>query len=147
MIQIKVTKQINSPANAAWEKIAAFSGIEDYSPIAKSVVEGNGVGAKRTCFMPDNAEIHEFLSLLDHDRMQLEYDMISGPFPIKNYKGKVAVKALSESTCEVSWGSEFELDGASESEIRPLFEGFYAATIDGLEANLNRIRVTASNKA
>jgi hypothetical protein len=132
MIQINVTKRINSPANKVWEKVAEFRGIEEYSPIAKSVVEGNGVGAKRTCYMPDDAEIHESLSLLDHDNMHLEYEMISGPFPIKNYKGKVTVKAVGETTSEVSWGSEFELDGASESEIRPLFEGFYAATIDGL---------------
>ncbi len=138
MVHINVTKQIQSPAGAAWGKIAAFSGIEDYSPIAKSVVEGQGVGAKRTCIMPDNAEIHESLSLLDHERMRLEYEMISGPFPIKNYKGKVAVRALSGSTCEVSWGAEFELDGAGESDIRPIFEGFYTATIEGLEENLRR---------
>jgi mxaD protein len=147
MIQVAVTKQINSPADKVWEKVASFSGIEDYSPIAKSVVEGNGVGAKRTCYMPDDAEIHEALSLLDHDNMHLEYEMFSGPFPIKNYKGKVTVKPVSDNTSEVTWGSEFELNGASESEIRPLFEGFYAATIDGLEANLNRIRNTASQKA
>jgi len=133
MIQVTATKQINSPAIKVWEKVAEFSGIEEYSPIARSIVEGNGVGAKRICYMPDNAEIHESLTLLDHDNMHLEYNIISSPFPIKNYKGKVTVKALSETISEVSWGSEFELDGASESEIRPLFEGFYATTIDGLD--------------
>lgn len=92
------TKQVDSPASKVWEKVAEFRGIEESSPIARSVVEGNGVGAKRTCYMPDDT-----------------------------------VKALSETTSEVSWGSESELDGAGESEIRPLFEGFYATTIDGLD--------------
>ncbi len=137
MININVTRKINAPASAVWKRIAAFSGIEDYSPIASSDVKGQGPGAKRVCIMPDNAEIHERLSLLDNERMRLEYQMISGPFPIKNYTGKVAVKSLSDSTCEVSWGSEFELDGVSEAKIRPLFEGFYSAIINGLEAIVN----------
>jgi len=52
--------------------------------------------------MPDNAEIHESLTSLDHDNMYLEYNIISGPFPVKNYKGKITVKALSDTTSEVT---------------------------------------------
>ncbi len=89
MIQIAVTKQVDSPADKVWEKVASFSGIEDYSPIARSVVKGNGVGAKRTCYMPDDAEIHEALSMVDHDNMHLEYEMFSGPFQLRITREKL----------------------------------------------------------
>ncbi|MEQ8365052.1 MAG: SRPBCC family protein [Cyclobacteriaceae bacterium] len=133
MTKVSVSKKINVSAEKAWEKIAAFSGIEDYSPIVKSTVIGIGVGAKRHCIMPDNTEIREELESLNHNIMELRYSILSSPFPIKNYKGLMQVKSLGEQLSEVSWSSEFELNGASESDVKPVFEGFYNASISSLE--------------
>jgi len=85
MSKVNVTKTINISAAKAWENIASFRGIENISPIASSVVEGDGVGAKRSCFMPDDSEIKEELIKLDNHNMLLEYKIISGPFPITGY--------------------------------------------------------------
>lgn len=133
MTQVSVSKKINVSSEKTWEKIAAFSGIEDFTPILKSTVEGSGVGAKRHCIMPDNTEIREELELLDHDKMELHYSISSSPFPIKNYKGVMQVKTLGENSSEVSWSSEFELNGASESDVKPVFEEFYEVSISNLE--------------
>ena len=134
MTNVNVTKTINVPAASVWAKLESFRGIEKFSPIARSVAEGEGVGTKRTCYMPDNAEIKEELTKLDNENMQLEYIILSGPFPITDYVSTVKVKAIDENTCEVSWGSTFVVGEAPESDIIGLFDNFYNVIIDSLEA-------------
>jgi len=133
MTNVNVTKSINVSAIEAWSKLAAFEGIEHFSPIAKSVVEGQGVGAKRTCTLPDGAEIKEVLNKLDNDNMHLEYEILTGPFPISNYVSNVIVKDKGSNNCEVSWGCNFNVDASAESEMKSTFEGFYNVIIDSLE--------------
>ncbi|MFY0651493.1 MAG: SRPBCC family protein [Cyclobacteriaceae bacterium] len=133
MTEVKVTKTINAPAAPVWAKIAAFSGIEDFSPIERSVVEGDGEGAKRTCYMPDGAEINETLLKLDNDAMELEYDIVSGPFPFTNYIGKVKVASKGNNSSEVSWGSTFEEQEGTKAAMEELLGGFYHTMIDQLE--------------
>ena len=114
MTKVNVTKTINVSAESAWKNLSSFRGIEHFSPIARSVVEGNGVGATRSCFMPDDAEIKEVMSGLDNESMTLEYKILSGPFPFENYISTVKVIDKGSDSCEVSWGSNF--DAAEEHE-------------------------------
>ena len=137
MTTVSVSKTINVPASAAWEKLSSFREIEKFSPIARSVVEGEGVGAKRSCFMPDDAEITEELTVVDNDKMHLEYVIITGPFPIENYVSTVTVTSMSSDSCEVSWSSEFDVSAEAEGEIVALFDGFYNVIIDSLETLIN----------
>jgi len=135
MTKVNVTKTINVSADSAWNKISSFRGIENFSPIEKSITEGEGVGAKRSCFMPDQSEIKETLTKLDNENMHLEYVILSGPFPITDYVSNVLVKSKGANTCEVSWSSEFNTE--VEAEMIPLFEGFYNAIMTGLESVIN----------
>ena len=134
MTQVNVTKTINTTATEAWKTISSFEGIENFSPIARSVKSGDGVGALRSCFMPDDAEIKEELTILDNDKMHLQYIITSGPFPIEGYVSDVHVKVISATSCEVSWGSQFTVKGAPEADMIGLFEGFYNAIMEGLES-------------
>lgn len=133
MANVNVTKSINVSATDAWSKLASFEGIEEFSPIAKSIVEGQGVGAKRTCIMPDGAEINEVLNKLDNENMHLEYEILSGPFPITNYVSNVFVKPTDSKNCEISWGCNFNVEDTAEQEMKSVFEGFYNVIIDSLE--------------
>jgi len=133
MANVNVTKSINVSATDVWSKLSTFEGIENFSPIAKSIVQGQGVGAKRTCIMPDGAEINEVLNKLDNDNMHFEYEILSGPFPISNYVSNVSVKATDSNQCEISWGCNFNVDEHAEKEMKTVFEGFYHVIIDSLE--------------
>lgn len=134
MTKVNVTKSINVSAADAWTKLSAFSGIEHFSPITRSIVEGKGVGAKRSCYLPDDAEIKETLDKLNHETMDLQYSIQSAPFPISGYLSDVSVKSIDNSSCEISWSAQFKVeDGAPEADMTGLFEGFYNAMIDGLE--------------
>lgn len=137
MSKVNVTKEIKISAQSAWENISSFRGIENISPIARSVVEGNGVGATRSCFMPDDAEIKEELTVCDNDNMLLEYVILSGPFPITDYVSQVKVTSTGENSCTVSWQSTYQTADENTEAMKGLFEGFYNVIIDSLEELLS----------
>lgn len=133
MTTVNVTKTINIPAQTAWDKLSSFSGIEHFSPIERSIVQGTGVGAKRSCFLPENVEIKEELTKLDNNSMTFEYVILSGPFPISNYVSTVSISSKGNEASEISWTANFVVGDVPVEEMKGLFAGFYNAIIDGLE--------------
>lgn len=133
MSEVVVSKVIQVSAIRAWEKLSSFRGIEEFSPIERSVTEGNGVGAKRTCYMPDGAAIYETLNRVDEEVMEFEYEINKGPFPITSYISTVKVEGTGEDSSKVTWGCEFTSAPEAEAEMSKLFEGFYHVIIDSLE--------------
>ena len=138
MANVNVTKSINVSAIDAWNELGSFKGIENYSPIASSVVQGMGIGSKRICTMPDGAEISEVLNKLDPDKMHFEYEILSGPFPITNYISDVNIKSLNDENCEISWECNFNVNDEAETDMKNLFEGFYHTIINDLETYIKK---------
>ena len=137
MTTVTVTKPINVEAPKVWSTLASFRGIEEFSPIERSVTEGEGEGAKRTCYMPDGAAIHEILSKMDHNAMEMEYKITQGPFPVTGYVSTISVRPLENGASEVSWACQFECNPEVAQDMSGLFEGFYNVIIDNLETRLN----------
>jgi hypothetical protein len=137
MTEVNVTKSINVPAAKVWEKVSSFRGIENFSPIERSEVEGDGAGATRTCYMPDGAEINEVLNEVDLNNMQIQYRITEGPFPVTDYLSTVTVSSIDGSSCTVSWGAQFDVATENEEAMKDLFNGFYTVIIDSLETVIN----------
>ncbi len=137
MTEVVVSKQINVAASKAWANLSSFRGIEQISPIERSVTVGEGEGAKRTCYMPDGAEIYEVLSKVDNSVMEMQYKITAGPFPIEGYLSTVKVESTGDNSCKITWGCEFETNLEAEQEMINLFEGFYNVIIDSLESLIN----------
>lgn len=133
MTKVEVIKSINVSADQVWSKLASFKGIENFSPIARSVVHGEGPGATRTCYMPDDAEIHETLNKVDNAAMHLEYQINKGPFPIENYVSTVDVREADANTAEVTWACTFNAEEENIPAMKDLFAGFYNVIIESLE--------------
>ncbi|PQB05394.1 SRPBCC family protein [Aureitalea marina] len=137
MGNVSVTKSINVSAQSAWEELSSFKGIENYSPIAKSVTTGEGTGATRVCTMPDGAEIDEILNKVDNDNMHFQYAINSEPFPVTGYVSDVKVKPTGDNSCEITWACTYNSAEEVEANMNGLFGGFYNLIIDGLEGHLN----------
>jgi len=137
MREVIVTKSINVSAQEAWGKLSSFRGIEDYSPIERSETNGQGAGATRTCYLPDGAAIHELLKEVENEKMEMQYVITEGPFPVTAYKSNIKVEKSGEGQCKITWGCEFESEAKVEDEMANLFGGFYHAIIDGLEKLVN----------
>lgn len=133
MTEVIVSKSIEVPAVSAWKKLSSFRGIEEFSPVEKSVTNGEGVGATRTCYMPEGAAIHEVLDMVEDSAMEMQYKITEGPFPITGYVSTVKVSALSDNSCKITWGCEFDCSKEVEEEMTKLFEGFYHVIIESLE--------------
>ena len=83
--------------------------------------------------MPDGAEIKEVLNKLDNAKMHLEYEILSGPFPITNYVSNVNVQPVDLGNCEITWDCSFNVAQDSEDAMKGVFEGFYNVIIESLE--------------
>jgi len=137
MTEVIVSKSINVSAKEAWTILSSFSGIEEFSPIESSETVGYGVGATRTCYLPDNGgAIYEVLDIVEDEKMEMQYKITEGPFPISGYVSTVKVEETGLGTCKVTWGCEFEAAPEVTGEMVRLFEGFYHTIIDSLESML-----------
>lgn len=137
MEEVIVSKSINVSADVAWKKLSSFRGIEEFSPIERSETVGEGAGATRTCYMPDGAAIYEVLEEVENEKMEFQYKITEGPFPITGYVSNVKVEKTGEGSCKVTWGCEYETAPEAKDEMKKLFEGFYNVIIDSLESLIN----------
>lgn len=137
MNEVIVNKSINVSAKKAWEALSSFRGIENFSPIEKSVTEGNGSGATRTCYLPDGAAIHEVLNFTNNNVMEMQYKITEGPFPVEGYVSTIKVSPVADNSCKITWGCEFTSEDAVKNDMENLFGGFYNVIIDELEGYLN----------
>jgi len=137
MNQTSVTKAINISADRAWNNLSSFRNIEAISPIAKSETTGEGEGAKRTCYMPDGAAIHEILTKVDQQNKEMQYIITSGPFPVTDYVSNIKVNPKNDSSCEITWDCTFNAEEPAASEMKNVFSGFYTTIIDELEKHLS----------
>lgn len=136
MTEVTVTKSINIPTGKAWKELSSFKGIENYSPIERSITEGTGAGAKRTCYLPDGAAIHEILDFVNDKTMEMQYKITEGPFPITGYVSNVKISPTGADGCKITWGCEFESSEEVKKEMEDLFGGFYNVIIESLEGYL-----------
>ncbi|MEQ9300496.1 MAG: SRPBCC family protein [Cyclobacteriaceae bacterium] len=133
---VSVKEVINTPAAPAWEILSGFRGIEEFSPISKSQVSGEGVGAIRTCRMPDGAEIKEVLTKVDHGSMKMTYEMVNSSLPIEQYKVQLQVMAKGSDHCEIQYNSSCQINQTLEEDMMKLLQSVYTEIILGLERYL-----------
>ncbi len=129
---------INAPADEIWKTLSSFRDVEKYIPLVKSsTVEGSGVGAKRTCIIPNESggeeKIEEEMKSFDNDAKTFSYSITSSPMPLENYLSTVKVKDFGNGRCEVEWSSTFEPKGMAEEEVAKMIRDIYLTAIDGLK--------------
>ncbi len=137
MEKANVTKTINVSADKAWANLSSFRGIEHISPIARSVVEGEGEGTTRTCYMPDDARIDEALTKVDNETLTMQYIITEGPFPFSDYVSTVKITPKGDNSCEIHWSADYNVSDDAAADMKGLLDGFYVAIIDGLEGLIN----------
>jgi len=134
MTEVIINKSINVSADKAWKALSSFSGIENYSPIERSITEGN----KRTCYMTDGAAIHEELNFANDATKEMQYKIIEGPFPVTGYVSDIKISQVGSDSCKITWSCEFQSSEEIKDEMQKLFGGFYEVIIDNLEDYLNK---------
>ena len=135
--KVNVTKQINVPGAAAWAALSAIGGLDRWFPIIDSCsVEGEGVGAIRTCVLGNGAALLERIDEINHDERRFRYAITDSPLPISNYIGTVELSDANNGGTTISWTAEFDVVAEARDEMIQTFSGAFSDGIDGLEANL-----------
>ena len=135
MTQVTVTKEFDVNADAIWAVVRQFDKMDQFLPslVTSCTVEGSGLGAKRICGT-ENGDILETLTLLDDDRMTMEYtiDNDDAPLPLSDYTGGARVESLGADKARFSWSGTFEAKGLPENEVSQILEGAYGAILDNI---------------
>ncbi len=135
MASVNVQEQIATSADQVWRVIADFGGLDKWTDpklIKSCSADGNEVGAIRTIILPNGAEVHERLEIIDHDRYRMSYTIVDpSPLPVKDYMATAKVTDTGPGTCQVDWQSTFQPIGDIE-EAEKVVRRLYIAGVKGL---------------
>ena len=135
MERTEVKETINTSGENVWGTISQFTGIEKYVPaIENSVGKGEGEGMERTCTMGNGASFDETLLKLDHQNMELQYNVQDpSPLPFSKYTSTMKVTPVDSDNCELTWNCEYQVDSGTAEEADSMLTGIFLSGIEGLE--------------
>lgn len=135
MDRTEVNKTINTSPENVWKVISQFSAVEKYVPaIENSISKGGGKGMERQCTMSGGASFDETLLKLDHQNMELQYDVHDpSPFPFSKYMATMKVNPIDSNKCEVSWNCTYQVDSGTVEETNRMLSDIFTSGIESLE--------------
>ena len=138
MGQARVVDEIAASADALWELVRDFGGIQRWNPTLSSCeLDKPGIGGVRTITMGE-VTVRERLEKLDEGAKTLSYSIVEAPLPVRDYLATIEVAEAGPSRSRIVWRSTFEPGGMPDEQLTQLFDGVYRQAIDGLRAALVR---------
>ncbi|MCH7598861.1 MAG: SRPBCC family protein [Myxococcales bacterium] len=131
MIEVTVSKSSESSADDVYDLLADFGNTSWMKGIAKTEVEGDGVGMVRNIYpTPDGSPVREKLLERDDLARKVSYTITEGnPLPVQNYNASVTISEYG-SGCRIEWTGSFEAKGVDDPTAKSTVEGMYGVLID-----------------
>jgi hypothetical protein len=111
-MQISHSSEINDSSEKLWNTIRSFDGVERYLKIvSKTVVEGTGQGAKRTCDVNMGSQmfqIQETLEVLDDSNHSLTVSLDDGPIQMRGMKFSFVVASMGDKKSNITISTNVE---------------------------------------
>ena len=135
MAKVNSTTNLPVPASAVWAVIGGFNALPDWHPaIAKSDLEQKDGNKVRTLTLAGGGgTIVERLDASDDKARTYSYSILSGPLPVANYHATIKVSEAGSGGCAIEWSSEFDAEGAPESDAAAAVRGIYEAGFENLK--------------
>ena len=133
MTHVQVQGEIGASADAVWGLVGDFGGFVKAlgAPVD---LEGEGIGTLRTIKFGSRPAVVERLEELDHDAQRITYTILeAGPLPVRDYRATMQLAPSGDSSCTLTWFSDFEPQGASEDDAVKAVRGVYDGGIAGLQ--------------
>jgi ribosome-associated toxin RatA of RatAB toxin-antitoxin module len=129
MAHTSVHQRIPAPAAAVWALLGDLRAAAEHWPaVARTEVEGAGVGCVRTMHLVDGHVVKERLEA--HDAAQRCYRarvLQFSQLPLRELSYSVTVEESGPRACTVDWELDFEPAGAPEARVRDMLEGIYGS--------------------
>jgi hypothetical protein len=131
MTEIRVAQRLAGPAEAVWALIGDFGGLQRWHPRV-SRLDLSWEGRIRTIHFDDGGHAVERLDARNDLARRYAYVVVDSSLPMQSCRGTLQVAGDGgDSGSVVTWSSEFEPVGDSETATVSALRGLYA---DGLAA-------------
>ena len=135
MTKVKMSTPLGVPAQKVWDLIGGINTVADWHPaVEKSELEQGGTIRKLS--LVGGGEIVEKLTQTDDEGRTYSYSIVSSPLPVAGYNAEIRVTGEGDS-CNIEWSSNFEPNGASETDATEAIQGIYQAGFDNLKKMFN----------
>jgi hypothetical protein len=135
MAKVSSSTELPVPAKSVWDVIGNFNAMPDWHPaVQKSEVKKEDGTTVRTLSLMGGGTIEEKLEQIDDKERLYSYSILSGPLPVSNYTATLRVRDSGDGkSCTVEWASEFEAQGAPETDAVAAIRGIYEAGFENLK--------------
>ena len=143
-----VSVTLDASCGVVWAEIGQFTSLNDWYPgIARLDIGGEGVGATRSAFLENGAQIVEQLQSVDQQERRYSYSMLSGPLPVANYQASLEAQEAKDGVgCDVVWSAEFDANGAPKLPVIDAVNGIFWAGLENLETQFGTRQSSASER-
>lgn len=136
MVEIEVRRTVPAPADAVWNELRSFEGIESWLPmIEHSEVRGHGAGATRVCTTVDGGRLVERLEEVDDGERRLVYTIQEAAMPLQDYRSTMRVLTDGTNASTVVWSATFVAPDDAAEQLEATMRGVYESGLDGLRAS------------
>ncbi|ASU78279.1 SRPBCC family protein [Actinopolyspora erythraea] len=130
---------VDAPVERVWRVFGDFAALADWHPaITAGEIEQNSspfvVGAVRKLWLADGSTVRERLVSFDSVRCSYGYEMLEGPFPVRNYRATVRVTPVTATGATFAeWSAHYDADADQVVELDRVFrEDVFAAGLAAL---------------
>jgi hypothetical protein len=100
--------------------------------VTKCDIETEGNTTLRRLHLVGGGTVLEKLERSEEDGQSYSYTILESPLPVANYSATIRVSEAEGGGCSIEWSSEFEAEGAPETDATKAIEGIYQAGFDNL---------------
>jgi hypothetical protein len=139
MLELTMSVDLGSPAEAVWGVVGNFNGLPDWHPwVTASVLEPLPGGVGRRVIIDGGAggqrELRERLVSHDYSRREYAYAIISGPTPRRDYVGQLRVVPKEAERCVVEFNARYvAAPGVRDAEATERLRTFYSVALENLQ--------------
>jgi hypothetical protein len=133
MIQAEQKTELNASAEEVWEIVSNFNAFPRYIELVEnSIIKTEDKGTVRTLTLGNGETLKEKLIRYDFDDKTIQYTIVEGPLPVKNYLATMTV-APTEDGCLFTWSGKFNGAGMSDEDAAETMSGVYQLGCEGLK--------------
>ena len=133
MIRTAREVELSASADTVWEIVSNFNAFTRYIALVDdSHIDPAASGTVRTLTLSSGDVLKEKLIRYDYDKKVLQYTIVEGPLPVKDYLSTMTVIPTSDG-CRFVWSGEFNAEGMSDAQACEVMEGIYQLGCDGLQ--------------
>ena len=131
----KAQLTVQIPAADAWHVISQGGDVHRWFGAAITACElnGNGVGARRSCVMADGGKLEEKIIAVDDHLRRFVYAVNKSPLPARNVIATIVVNELGSNAAIIQWSAEYECDEQHSGMMEQTLSGLYEQGIRSLE--------------